>query len=102
MYLRWTVFPLRPGNRAQVEEILRPFHAQLAAQPGFRSARLGFDAAASRFVSATCWDSHAEAEAITRVVRDRAHQDLGELLDGEPMTEYFEVYEPDLGSPPSA
>ena len=95
MYLRWTSFPLHGGHRADVEAILVSFEWLLASQPGFRSALLAFDAAATRAISITTWDSHADAEAITHTVRDAVQRELGALLCGAPLTELFEVYAPD-------
>src|SRR5262249_33442071 len=85
-YLRWTNFPLHEGHRSEVEASLSPFHQVIASQPGFCRALLAFDAAATHFVSATVWTTHAEAEAITRTVRDGAQRELGDLLRGEPTT----------------
>jgi heme-degrading monooxygenase HmoA len=94
MYLRLTIFPLQPGNRPQIEAILAPLHALVAAQPGFRDLVLAFDAAATQLVALTLWESHADAEAVTRTVREAAQRDLGELLAGPPTSEIFEVFVP--------
>jgi heme-degrading monooxygenase HmoA len=86
---------VQEGHRADVEAILAPFRQVLASQPGFQSALVAFDAAATQVVSATVWATHADAEAITRTVRDGVRRELGELLRGEPTTEIFEVSAPE-------
>jgi heme-degrading monooxygenase HmoA len=94
MYLRLTTFRLHPGNRAQVEASLEPFRRLVAEQPGFESAVFAFDLAGTAFVAITIWSSHADAEAVTRTVRDGAEAALGAMLSAPPTTEILEVYEP--------
>jgi heme-degrading monooxygenase HmoA len=94
MYLRWTSFPVQQGHRADIEAILTPFQQVITEQPGFRSVLLPFDAPATHVVSLTTWASHADAEAVTRTVRDAVQRALGELLRDAPTTESFEVYAP--------
>lgn len=93
MYARLTTFALRPGTRAEAEEIAGRFFQLLCEQPGHRHSTFYFTEGGDQFGSFSVWDSREHAEAVTQNVRVAAQAALGELLEGTWTTQILEVFQ---------
>ena len=93
MYARLTTFALRPGTRAEAEEIAVLFFRLLGEQPGHRHSTFYFTQDGDQLGSFSVWDTREHAEAVTESVRGLALEALGEVLEGTWTTQMLEVFQ---------
>ena len=92
MHARLTTFSLRPGTRAEAEQIADRFSRLLCDQPGHRHTTFYFTEGGDQLGSFSVWDSRERAEAVTESVRASAQEALGDVLEGTWTTQILEVF----------
>jgi heme-degrading monooxygenase HmoA len=92
MHARLTTFSLRPGTRAEAEQIADRLSRLLCDQPGHRHTTFYFTEGGDQLGSFSVWDSRERAEAVTESVRAAAQEALGDVLEGTWTTQILEVF----------
>ena len=97
MHARLTTFSLRPGTRAEAEQIADRLSRLLRDQPGHRHTTFYFTEGGDQLGSFSVWDSRERAEAVTESVRAAAQEALGDVLEGTWTTQILEVFRDSQG-----
>jgi quinol monooxygenase YgiN len=91
MYARLVRFSLGPGQRATAQALADDLAPLIASQPGCVSVTVFGDDNDGEHGIFVLWDSQANAETASRVVRPKLNEHLSGHVQSPPDTRLFEV-----------
>ena len=91
MYARLVRFSLGPGKRAAAQAIADSLAPVIAAQPGCQGVTVFGDDGDGQYGIFVLWDSAANAESASRVIRPQLDAQVAGNLQGPMDARLFEV-----------
>ncbi len=94
MHARLAMLSVGPGNRSRVEEFADRLAGVYKAQKGFKSLCFLAHESGNDWGSFVLWETADEADAAGKAGVSFLQENLGDILNGPPIVQVFEVYEP--------